>query len=77
MNYQETIQYIHQTPKFSRELGNRLLEKLLSLCGNPQQSLQCIHIAGTNGKGSTCTMIASILQESGYRVGLYTSPYLS
>ncbi|MBQ2614183.1 MAG: bifunctional folylpolyglutamate synthase/dihydrofolate synthase [Clostridia bacterium] len=76
MNYQETIQYIHQTPKFSRELGNRLLEKLLSLCGNPQQSLQCIHIAGTNGKGSTAVMLSEILKEAGYRIGLFTSPYI-
>ncbi len=76
MNYQEAIQYIHQTPKFSRELGNRLLEKLLRLCGNPEQNLQCIHIAGTNGKGSTAVMLSRILEEAGYRVGLFTSPYI-
>jgi len=50
--------------------------KLLDVCGNPQANFKSIHIAGTNGKGSTAAMIASILREAGYRVGLYTSPHL-
>lgn len=55
------------------------LENILKLCdffGNPQQQLRCIHIGGTNGKGSTSNMLASVLQESGYKVGLYNSPHL-
>lgn len=55
------------------------LERISALCerlGNPQNDLKFIHVAGTNGKGSTCTMIAEILQETGYSVGLYTSPYV-
>ncbi len=76
MNYQEAIQYIHETPKFSRELGNRLLKKLLMHLDNPQKNLRIVHIAGTNGKGSTAAMIAEILQSSGYRCGLFTSPYI-
>lgn len=76
MNYQEAISYIHQTPKFSRELGNRLLKKLLMYCGNPEQKLKFIHIAGTNGKGSTAVMLSEILQSAGYKTGLFTSPYI-
>ncbi|MEE1014340.1 MAG: folylpolyglutamate synthase/dihydrofolate synthase family protein [Clostridia bacterium] len=76
MNYQETIAYIHQTPKFNRELGNHLLKKLLSHCENPEQKLKFIHIAGTNGKGSTAIMLSEILQSAGYKTGLFTSPYI-
>lgn len=76
MNYQEAIEYIHQTPKFARELGNRMLEKLLMHLNNPQKNLRIVHIAGTNGKGSTAAMLAEILQSSGYKCGLFTSPYI-
>ncbi len=76
MNYQEAINYIHQTPKFARELGNRMLEKLLLHLNNPQNNLRIVHIAGTNGKGSTASMLAEILKEAGYCCGLYTSPYI-
>ncbi len=76
MNYEETLAYIHQTPRFSRELGNKLLLKLLSYCGNPHEQLPCIHIAGTNGKGSMAIMLSKILIAAGYRVGLFTSPYI-
>ncbi len=76
MNYTEALQYIHQTPKFSRELGNQLLEKLLIYCGNPEKKLKFVHIAGTNGKGSTAIMLSKILHESGYKTGLFISPYI-
>ncbi len=76
MNYQEAINYIHQTPKFSRELGNAMLEKLLMYRNNPQKNLRIVHIAGTNGKGSTAVMLSEILTHAGYRCGLYTSPYI-
>lgn len=76
MNYIETINYIHGTPRFSRVLGNDLLRKLLDKLGNPQKDMKFIHIAGTNGKGSAAIMLAEILALSGYKTGLFTSPYI-
>src|SRR5665213_901456 len=52
------------------------IEKFLDLAGNPSGNLKIIHVAGTKGKGSTCAFLASILQQAGYKVGLYTSPHL-
>ncbi len=83
MNYQEVIHYLYsQLPVFQNQGAaalNYKLDKIKQICellGNPQNKLKCIHIAGTNGKGSTSHFIASILQENGYKVGLYTSPHL-
>ena len=76
MNYQESLRYIEETHKFGVRLGLDNIAKLLELLGNPQDKLNIIHVAGTNGKGSTCSFITSILKEAGYKVGLYTSPYL-
>lgn len=76
MNYIESINYIHQTPKFARELGNSMLKKLLSCLGNPEKNLKFIHIAGTNGKGSTAIMLSRVLSLAGYRCGLFISPYI-
>lgn len=76
MNYQESLKYIEETHKFGIRLGLDNMTKLLELLGNPQDKLKIIHVAGTNGKGSTCSFITSILKESGYKVGLYTSPFL-
>lgn len=76
MNYQETLQYINNTPKFSKILGNDDLLRLLENVGNPHDSLSFIHIAGTNGKGSVSAMTASILENAGYKVGLFTSPFI-
>lgn len=76
MNVREAIDYIHSTYQFGSKLGLDNITKLLSYMGNPQDRLAYIHVAGTNGKGSTSTMIYSILRAQGYRVGLYTSPYL-
>lgn len=76
MNYSETIEYIHSIPKFSRILGNDLLRRLLEKMGNPQRELKYIHVGGTNGKGSICTMTAEVLTQAGYKTGLFTSPYL-
>ena len=76
MNLNETLEYIHSVywkgsiPGLSRT--NTLLEKM----GNPHKQLKYVHIAGTNGKGSTAAMTASILTKAGYRTGLYTSPYI-
>lgn len=76
MNYTEAINFIHSIPKFRRPLGNKNLARLLEFLKNPQKKLRFIHIAGTNGKGSTAAMTAEILQRSGYKTGLFTSPFL-
>ena len=76
MDYKESLKYIEETHKFGIRLGLDNMSKLLELLGNPQDKLNIIHVAGTNGKGSTCSFITSILKEAGYKVGLYTSPYL-
>lgn len=83
MTYQETLDYLYsQLPMFTR-IGSAALKpnlnNTLALCealGNPQEKIRTIHIAGTNGKGSTSHMLASILQEAGYKTGLFTSPHL-
>ena len=76
MTYQQALDYIHSTCwKGSRPGLERTIE-LASRLGSPQDSLKFIHVAGTNGKGSTSAMLASILQKAGYKVGLYTSPFI-
>lgn len=83
MNYQETTNWMFkQLPMYQlqgasaykKDLTN--VQILVNHLDNPQQKIKCIHVAGTNGKGSTSHMLASILQEAGYKVGLYTSPHL-
>lgn len=83
MDYQETINWMfNQLPMYQlqgasaykKDLTNTHL--LIDYLDNPQEKIKCIHVAGTNGKGSTSHMLASILQEAGYKVGLYTSPHL-
>ncbi|MDI3309817.1 MAG: Mur ligase family protein [Thermoanaerobacterium sp.] len=76
MNYSDAIEYIHNTNKFGIKLGLENIRCLLERMGNPQKNLKFIHVAGTNGKGSTCAFINSILIDAGFKVGLYTSPYL-
>ena len=58
------------------KLGLQNIESFLEICGNPHKEIQTIHLAGTNGKGSTASIISKILQKNGYKVGLYTSPHL-
>lgn len=67
---------IHEFEKFGSILGLERMNGLLEILGNPQDELAVIHVAGTNGKGSTCKYIYSVLRECGYKVGLYTSPFL-
>ena len=76
MNAQEAIEYIHSFFWKGSIPGLSRTEELLRRLGNPEKKLKFVHIAGTNGKGSTAAMTASILQKAGYRVGLYTSPYI-
>ena len=76
MNAQEAIAYIHSFFWKGSIPGLSRTQELLRLLGNPEKKLKFVHIAGTNGKGSTAAMTASILQKAGYKVGLYTSPYI-
>lgn len=76
MTYDEAIKYIHSTLKFGSVLGLETISYLLSKMQNPQDKLKFIHIAGTNGKGSTSNYIASVLKNAGYKVGLYISPFV-
>ncbi|MCP4714847.1 MAG: bifunctional folylpolyglutamate synthase/dihydrofolate synthase [Deltaproteobacteria bacterium] len=76
MTYQRAITYLFELQKFGIKLGLDNITRLLQLLGNPQQNLRCIHIAGTNGKGSTAAFLQSICSRNGLRAGLYTSPHL-
>ncbi len=83
MRYQETIDYLYtRLPMFSRIGAAAIkpnLDNTIAICkflGHPEKKIKTIHIAGTNGKGSTSHMLASIFQEAGYKTGLYTSPHL-
>jgi dihydrofolate synthase/folylpolyglutamate synthase len=74
--YQRSLDYLYSLEKFGMIFGLTQIEKILEAIGNPHREVQALHIGGTNGKGSTAAMMASILQKEGYRVGLYTSPHL-
>ncbi len=76
MNYNEALEYIHSVEWLGSRPGLSRTQELLSKLGNPEKGMKYIHVAGTNGKGSTCAMLDSILREAGYKVGLYTSPYI-
>jgi dihydrofolate synthase / folylpolyglutamate synthase len=76
MTYAEAIQFLYDLRWFGAKLGLENTFKLAALAGNPQHKLRFIHVAGTNGKGSTCAMLESIYRASGLRVGLFTSPHL-
>lgn len=76
MKCSEAIEYIHSLEKFGIKPGLERIYALCELLGNPQDKLKIIHVAGTNGKGSTSTVISKILMEAGYNTGLYISPYV-
>lgn len=76
MNHIEAINYINDKNKFGSRLGLDSISKLLDLLGNPQDKLNIIHVAGTNGKGSTSSYLTFCMLEAGYDVGLFTSPFL-
>src|SRR5262249_53115624 len=78
MNFDEAIKYLYSlgNETLSMKLGLESVRALASVSGDPQKSFPAVHIAGTNGKGSTAAMTSSILRAAGLRVGLYTSPHL-
>ena len=76
MKKKDALEYIHSINWTFCKPGLERIGELCEKLGNPQNSLKFIHVAGTNGKGSFCSMMSSILKESGYKVGLYTSPYI-
>lgn len=76
MNFQQTVDYIENSMRFGCRPGLERTAGLLELLGNPHKKIKCVHIAGTNGKGSTTAIISNILKSAGYKVGTYTSPHL-
>lgn len=76
MNYKQALAWIHSLYRFGSKPGLERIEELLRRLGEPHKRLRTVHITGTNGKGSTAALLSSILEAEGFRVGLYTSPYL-
>ena len=77
MNADQALSYIHSIPRNTLAPGLDRIRDLMARLGDPQKQLKFVHIAGTNGKGSTAAMMASVLQKAGYRTGLYTSPFIN
>lgn len=77
MTYEMALETIHGFPRFGGKPDLKRVQKFMTLLGNPQNGLKFIHVAGTNGKGSTCAIVASVLEKAGYRTGLFTSPFIS
>ena len=76
MEYEESLEYIANFPRFKKEPSLNEMKMLLEKLGNPQEKLRSINVAGTNGKGSTVAMLASVLSTAGYKTGRYVSPYV-
>ena len=77
MTYEEALEYIHSRNKYGIKLGLDRMRALLELFADPHMKYPSIHIAGTNGKGSTTAIFCSVLKEAGYKVGRFTSPHLT
>ncbi len=77
LNYTECLDYIHSVSWTFCKPGLERIGVLCQKLGNPQKELKFVHVAGTNGKGSFCSMLSSVLHEAGYKVGLYTSPFIT
>lgn len=77
MTYEQSLEYIHSLNRFGINPGLERIEALCAAVGNPEKKLKFIHIAGTNGKGSTSTMVARAMQASGKKTGLFTSPFVT
>ena len=76
MTYEEALSYIHSIVWRGKRVGLARITELLRRMGNPERKLKFVHIAGTNGKGSTAAMTASVLQAAGYHTGLFISPFI-
>src|SRR5437660_7108330 len=76
MTYPDAIQFLYSLRWFGAKFGLENTLRLAELAGNPQNKLRFIHVAGTNGKGSTCAMLESVYRAAGLKVGLFTSPHL-
>ena len=76
MTFDEALAWLQASESTGIKLGLENTNRLLAACGNPERGMRFLHVAGTNGKGSTCAMLDSILRRSGFRAGLYTSPHL-
>lgn len=76
MNYEQAIKYIRSVHNSGTTIGLERAKRVMELIGNPQNSYKIVHVAGTNGKGSTCNMIHDVLVSSGYKTGLFVSPHL-
>ena len=76
MNRDKILKYLYSLETPEIKLGLENVQALLDKIGNPEKNLKCIHVAGTNGKGSVCAMLQSVMMEAGFKVGMYTSPHL-
>ena len=76
MNYGQAVDFLMNIPKFTHEPGLEPAKMLLKLLGNPEKNKKIIHVAGTNGKGSVCAYMNSVLTKAGIKTGLFTSPHL-
>ncbi|PIU83690.1 MAG: hypothetical protein COS68_02695 [Elusimicrobia bacterium CG06_land_8_20_14_3_00_38_11] len=76
MKYKQALKYVENLGEFSYDFDLTRIRNFLEKLGNPQDKIKIVHVAGTNGKGSVCAYISTILQKAGYEVGLYTSPHL-
>ncbi len=76
MIYKECVDYVLSVPLFAVKLGTDNLNRILDIMGHPEREYPVVHVAGTNGKGSTCSFLASILKQAGKKVGVFTSPHL-
>ena len=76
MDIKEALEFLSTPKGWGGQLGLGRMRELMRLLGDPQEKLRCVHVAGTNGKGSTSSMIASVLEAAGFRTGLFTSPHL-
>ena len=76
MNHKKILKYLYSLESPEIKLGLDAIQSLLDKIGNPEKKLKCIHVAGTNAKGSVCAMLFYSIKEAGYKVGLYISPHL-
>ena len=76
MDYEAAMRYIHETGRLGLRPGLSSIRELMHRLDDPQESLRFVHVAGTNGKGSTVAFVSAILAAAGYRTGVYTSPFI-